>query len=372
MTETLHGTLAGAPFSLTCDEPTVGAYARSHLEALLTSGGEEPTVTSHLAWHEGQPPVVRAPEVSTFDRVDRDLYVGPDRLLWYRVDDLRDLQLRFSFCQQKLAVEGNFYFRVGNTAWSDRLRRFRESLQGGAALAALRQRRYPTLLSYLVYYPCWWWLEDVCDFHPIHAAGVATDHGVVLLAGASGVGKSTLATALAATGSYRILGDSFVLHRGAEIRPVHEPILLDEWSRDWLGPRQAELIPIAHPYMLKRAGYTLPAQRRASGGTATLLLFPRRAPKSYVRPISADRAHQHLSSGDLIINDLRRYWAFAAVLEQLRPSGLVARREAHLAELTASVPCYEVGLTADLACDRAVRTVLDLLPGAPQLEEREA
>ena len=97
-------------------------------------------------------------------------------------------------------------------------------------------------------------------------------------------------------------------------------------------------------------------------GARRTLLFPRRAAEPYVRQISAAQAHQRLSAADLIINDLRRYWAFAAVMEQLRPAGLMQRRETHLAQLTASVPCYEYGLSAAVDRATAVDTITRLLP----------
>jgi len=297
--------------------------------------------------------------LAELDRVDRDLYVGNGRLLWFRVDDLRDLLIEVAWEQGTLQIQGDFYFRLGNSDWSDRLRRLRQRPH----IAGLRRRRFPTLISYLVYYPSWWWLEEAVDFHPIHAAGVATEKGVILLAGASGVGKSTLATALAASGSGQLLGDSFVMHRGAEIRAVHEPILLDAWSRRWLGARGEQLLVMDQPYMLQRHGHQMRSERLATEGRTALLLFPRRSASPYLRAISAERARQYLSAGDLIINDLRRYFAFAAVMEQLVPRGLVARREAHLAELAAAVPAYELGLAETMSCDEAVAKVMDLLGG---------
>ena len=78
-----------------------------------------------------------------------------------------------------------------------------------------------------------------------------------------------------------------------------------------------------------------------------------------MRRIAAEQAHQRLSAADLIINDLRRYWAFAATLEQMVPGGLVARREAQLARLTAEVPCYELGLTAEMTSAAAATRSCD-------------
>lgn len=360
MTE-LHGTLAGADFVLRCAHPALAEYARRHLGSLTRTGGQ-PRISATLRWHEGQPPlseIRRDPDLARMTRVDRDLYRGNGELRWLRVDDLRDLLLRVRWDGEQLAVEGDFYFRLGNSPLSDRLRRMRQWRQR----PRLQRRRFPTLLAYLVYYPCWWWLEVMQQLHPIHAAGVALGSKVALLAGASGVGKSTLAVALAAENDAQLLSDSFVLHRGAEVRPVREPILVDGWSRRWLGARAQVLQPLGWKYGLERDGYQVDPQRRSEGGMAGALVFPRRAPEAYVRSVRPELAHQWLSAADLLINDLRRYWAFAAALEQLDPYGLVARREAELARLTASVPCVELGLTSSMSCEEAVATIRHWLGG---------
>jgi hypothetical protein len=296
------------------------------------------------------------------ERVDRDLYVGGAQLCWFRVDDLRDLFLQLTWTDNQLRVEGDFYYRLGNSRLSDAIRRGRQWRRR----AAMRARRFTTLLAYLVYYPCWWWLEQMMDHHPIHAAGVLTDAGVLLLAGASGAGKSTLATALALSPGARLLSDSFVLHSGLEILPVREPVLLDTFSRRWLGSSADELQPVGRGYALNRSGYHFPAARLAAGGRAAVVLFPRRSPEPYVRRLSAEDAHRRLSAADLIINDLRRYWAFAAVMEQLVPAGLMARREAQLAQLTAGVPCYDFGVTAETPSPAVVDAMLQLARDKPR------
>jgi len=357
----LAGHLAGATFRFQTDAPDLAEYARTHLAPLLKGGEASPRIGAILRWHEGQPPrdrVAAYPHLAAMERVDRDLYVKPGALHWFRVDDLRDLFLRFTWDNNRLRVEGDFFYRLSKSQHRDRAKR----LWYRNRIGALRQRRFTTLLYYLVYYPCWWWLEQMQNLHPIHAAGVGTDSGVILLGGASGVGKSTLAVALATLPGARLLADSFVLHGGADVFAVCEPILLDAWSRGWLGKHGDGLIPIDWRYGLNRSGFLLPPQHLAVEGRAGMLLFPRRAPKPYVRRISAAQAHQRLSAADMIINDLRRYWAFAASIEQMVPGGLVARRETQLAHLTAAVPCFEIGLTAETSCAAALESILRLLP----------
>jgi len=356
----LSGNLAGVSFKFATDAPDLCEYGALHLGPLLGDTPVAPAVSATLRWHDGQPPArnVVAARLEGCSRVDRDLYVGEDRLFWFRVDDLRDLYLQFGWHGERLEVEGDFYFRVGRN-WTDRLRRW---VSPGQA-AAMRRRRFTTLIYYLVYYPCWWWLEQMRDLHPIHAAGVEVDGKVILVGGASGVGKSTLSVALAERPGNRHLSDSFVLQAGADICAVPEPVLLDEWSRGWLGSATDGLQRIDYPYMLGRRGYQFPGERRVARGRAAVVALPRRGPTDFVRRLSPDQAHQRLSAANMIINDLRRYYAFAAVIEQLAPGGLVAHREANLAKLTVDVPCYEVSLAAGDSSAAVVDSIVKLLSG---------
>jgi hypothetical protein len=356
------GDVAGAAFRFDTDAGDLLQYARTHLAAVANPAVPRAQIESTLCWHDGQPPPQRPSAESEWNnRPDRDLYAKDGTLYWFRVDDLRALYLRFRWREERLELKGDFYHRLGNYWWSDRLRRLTAPRQA----SSLRQRRFTTLLYYLVYYPCWWWLEHVRDLHPLHAAGVLTDAGVVLFAGGSGVGKSTLAVALAAQPGAQLLADSFVVHNRSEVLGIREPILLDSWSARWLGACGGILQPIEWRYGLNRCGYTVPSWRWADGGRAALLLLPRRSTKAYLKRLSPAQAHEQLSAANFIINDLRRYWAFAAVLEQIAPAGLVARREAQLAELTAEVPSYEIGLTPEMTSLGASAEILDLMRNKP-------
>ena len=266
--ETITGSLAGAQFVFRCDAPDLCDYARVHLAPLQSLSANTPTVTSTVRWHDSQPPH-EAPLPSSelpLERVDRDVYASAAGLWWFRVDDLRDLYLQFSWKDDRLAVEGDFYYRLGNSWRTDHIRRLRH----GRGASICRQRRFTTLLYYLVYYPCWWWLEQTQDLHPIHAAGVRTDSDVVLLAGASGVGKSTLAVALASVpGAQAAVGQLRAAQRASRSFAVREPVLLDAWSRRWLGDRRPAICSrIDWRYCLNRrwlsAAAGAPGGRRAT------------------------------------------------------------------------------------------------------------
>jgi hypothetical protein len=169
-------------------------------------------------------------------------------------------------------------------------------------------------------------------------------------------------TALAASPGARLLSDTFLLQRGAALLPVREPLLLDAWSRAWLGQAAELLQPIDWHYGLDRTGYHWPQERLSSGGPAAVVLFPHRATQSYVRPLSPREAHGRISAGNVVVNDLRRYWAYAAVLEMLDARPLMHEREKELLTLTAAVPSYDVGLDAGLGREDTVANLIRLIP----------
>ncbi len=346
-------------------------YAAEHLDPLRVPSGDRPAVVATFRWHEGSPPRNRLnahPELGTLERVDRDLYRSEGRLAWFRVDDVPALHLRFRWDGIELRVDGDFFYRLSADPRRDQLKR----LVFHRRLEALRRRRFTTLLYYLLYYPCFWWLERQRDAHPLHAAGVELTEGVVILGGASGVGKSTLAAGLALSPGARMLSDTFLLHRGSAVWPVREPLLLDRRSQEWLGADAAWLRPIKWRYCLNRAGFHWPADRLSVGGNARLLVFPQRAARTSLRAIAPAQAHGRMSAGDLIVNDLRRYWAYAAVLEMLDPSPLGFARERSLATLVGEVPSYEIGLTPGVERNQIVTMIAGLCGGDRPRSESSA
>jgi hypothetical protein len=356
--------IAGVAATVETTDDEFRRFAELHFGPALTAAAPDARVRAVLRWHEGAPPdrLAAHPELAAMDRVDRDVYRRAQSLAWFRVDDLPDLQLHLTWTDAALRVEADYYHRLSKTPGRDQVSR----LVYRRRLPELRRRRFTTLLYYLVYYPIFWLLERE-GWHPIHAGGVELPGGIAVFAGPSGVGKSTTVTGLATVPGARLLSDTFLLHRGPEVRAVIEPLLLDRRAREWLGAEQARLHLVRHRYCLGRDGYHLAAEHLTPGGCARLLVFPHRATSHYVRPLDADHARGRLRAGDLLVNDLRRYWAFAAVLELLDPHPLVSKREASLAALVDAVPVYEVGLTADLTRTQIADEIAALLrpAGAP-------
>lgn len=363
---TVEMELAGVRAQLASSCRELVEYAARHLAPLTPdpSGEGKPRVEATLRWHEGPPPRSRTaayPYLAGAQRIDRDLYVLGNRMSWFRVDDLRGLHLQFEWDGQRLRIEGDYYYWVSDNRYWERIKRvlFRHRIP------ALRQRRFTTLLYYLLYYPTFWYVERFQGFHPIHAAGAEVDGAVLVLAGASGVGKSTLAAALAASPGGRLLSDTFLLQRATAVLPVREPILLDERSLHWLGPARRLLQPIQWRYVLNRAGFHWPQEQLSRGGRVAVVLFPCRAEQEYARRLSATEAQGRISAGNVIVNDMRRYLAYAAILEMFGPTPLAHARENELAALTSAAPCYEVGIGNARTREEVVARLLRLASVPP-------
>lgn len=347
--EPLHwqiGTLTGV---IEADQPAFVAYARQHMAPLLRAApprAAAPAVTARLYWHE-RPPRARpelAPQIGDMERPDRDLYAGGGRIAWFRIDDFRQLVLQAQATGPTLHVRADYHFYLNRNPRRDRVRRWWE----GRSLDARREKRFATLLYYLAYYPAMWWYETHAATHPLHAAAVTGERGAIVLAGPSGVGKSTLTVALTAAGGTP-LSETFVLHQGRHLTAVPEPVLLDAFSQQWLAAGTAKLARAPGHFVFERAGFHLP-QHVATAETAAIVL-PRRAAAAGLVPLAPREAHRRISGGHQLVKDLRRYWAFAAALENLDASegsaALMLRREQALAALVESVPCWELRLTQE-------------------------
>ena len=148
--------LAGVDATLESTDQGFAEFAAVHLAPLHSDSLATPRVRALLRWHEGPPTdrLTDEPTLAKMDRVDRDLYRGAGELVWFRVDELRDLRLRFEWDGDRLRVEGDFHHRLSKTPGRDQMTR----LIYRRRIPQLRRRRFTTLLYYLLYYPVFWLL----------------------------------------------------------------------------------------------------------------------------------------------------------------------------------------------------------------------
>ena len=284
--------------------------------------------------------------------IDRHVYVGPNRVVWLRVDDVPALALASEHGGPTRRFDLRFHFSLGSQGWRERLKRavYRRKV------SALRRSRLSTLTYYAVYYPVWWHLESRAAGHPLHAAGVAIDGRALVLAGLPGAGKSTLAASLLTVPGAELLADNVVLHDGRQIYGCFEPVLLDEQTRAWL-PQPPPLRALGRRHVFKRDAYHAP--HRTDGLGSAISESPSRLVDHAVL--------QHAEPRDLHPHDIARFQPLARAPR--RPHARRRPCEDHVARLErllAGIPCYVLE-AREGAPGEAVAALRDVMTPARQI-----
>jgi hypothetical protein len=167
-----------------------------------------------------------------------------------------------------------------------------------AAGAVLPARARLLARCVLLQYPALWW-AGTRERVPLHASVVDTGSKVVLLAGPSGVGKSTLVAAELDAGA-RATSDNLCVTDGYAAWGVVEPLRFDraEGRRMTHGRREARL------------------GTRATSLLPTVVAVLRRGTDAHpsVVPCDSRVAGRALAAGTYMAGELRRFWPFAATL----------------------------------------------------------
>ena len=222
--------------------------------------------------------------------------------------------------------------------------RFRPPPKERAAALALRSRFHLLTRAVLLQYPALW-VAGTRGRMPLHAAGLQTDAGVILLAGPGGVGRSTmLLQALDDNG--RACSDNLCVSDGRAVHGLVEPVRIEgTGGRRMPHGRGEQDLP-------NRADVLIPDRvvvlRRADRGVPV------------VRLITPKRAADVLTAGTYMAGELRRYWAFAGTLALATGRGPACPRIAEVANTFARLPAVEVTLG-----DRPCPSLVELL-GAPE------
>ena len=257
-----------------------------------------PVVRASLAWHEQSPPRERqgaAPQLARMERIDRDLYRGEGELAWFRIDELPGLHLRFRWDGEHLDVAGDFFYSLSADPVRDRLKRLLYGRPPATPCGSGSSRRcsttWPTTRA-----SGGWSATATCirSTPPESRSAAAWSCSPARAASAS---RRSPPGSPAADGA-RFLSDTFLLHAGIDVRPVREPLLLDDWSRRWLGEAAGLLQAIDWRYCLGRRGFHWPAERLGSGGRGAAAVVPTRARDALRARGTAGAAQGQIGAGN--------------------------------------------------------------------------
>ena len=359
--------LCGVTVDVETDHADLARYLRGHFGQVQAPDATSATadVSVRVRWTEGPRETARPetvfPDWPVDTMIDRHVYVGPNRVVWLRVDDVPALALASEHGGPTRRFDLRFHFSLGSQGWRERLKRavYRQKV------SALRRSRLSTLTYYAVYYPVWWHLESRAAGHPLHAAGVAMDGRALVLAGLPGAGKSTLAASLLTVPGAELLADNVVLHDGRQIYGCFEPVLLDEQTRAWL-PQPPPLRALGRRHVFKRDAYHAPHRTDGLPPGAAVILA--RGRETRLTPIDSAVCARSLLAINEVAKEVRRYHVLGAILGMVEPAAQAEAHEraARLERLLAGIPCYVLEVREG-APGEAVAALRDMMTPARQI-----
>jgi hypothetical protein len=198
-----------------------------------------------------------------------------------------------------------------------------------AANLALRSRFHLLARAALLQYPALWW-AGTRGRVPLHAPSYARRQLTPLLAGPSGVGKTTLLARELADGACAV-SDNVCVGDGERVWGLVEPMRAEHLAGRRMphGRREGEL------------------PNRVAVLTPDRVVVLRRGDGQHVRvrPLDAGVAARILTTGTYMAGELRRYWSFAATLALASGLGPAHPPVVEVAQTFASrLPCLEVAL----------------------------
>jgi hypothetical protein len=205
--------------------------------------------------------------------------------------------------------------------------RWRPPLLTRSAALALPVRARLLARAALLHFPAMWW-AGTRGRAPVHAPAVRVGDATFLLAGHSGVGKTTFIQGKTGRG-FAATGDNLSVTDGRTVWGVVEPMrsVGGRGRRMTYGRREASM-----------AG-------RVSALVPDRIVVLRGDMESRVAAVDPQAAERALVTGTYMAGELRRYWPFTALLAAgtgLGPSHPPVAEAAR--ELSARLPAIEAGL----------------------------
>jgi hypothetical protein len=343
----------GVNLTLEVDHAPLADYARQHLDGLVQPPAPNPDLLVRCSWSRG----AWDPEANPFhpagalNVVGKRMLGNADELIWLDTSRKKGLKLRFQLEPGRLVFDVHYRF---------------DPKSDKQAVPEYEYKGYFSLLSYLVYYPLFWYLEQFRGWTAMHASALAWQQRGVVIAGVGGVGKTTTCVALMELGGMELISENLILTDGERIYQCLEPIRLDDMSLAILGDNLGALRPIAFPDGLKDKGmYHLDVHALDANVRAAVLLLPTFSARRYVKPLPPALAAERIVAMNRLTKELDDYgwYAAAANLVWTKPRRTADAATA-LHRLTRGARCFELGIDRSAGIEAVVEDIVATLGDA--------
>jgi hypothetical protein len=348
--QTIGVRMHGVSLTLEVDHPPLAAYAVEHLHGLVGPPAATPDLRVRCSWSRAP----WDPKVNPFE-TDRVLNVigkrmlgDAEELIWLDTSRKKGLQLRFQLAPGRLVFDVSYRF---------------DPKDDKRDAPHYEYKSYFSLMSYMVYYPLFWHLQQVRGWTPLHASALAAGERGLVVAGVGGVGKTTTCVALIQHAGMDLLSENLVFTDGEAIYPCPEPIRLDANSRAILGEDFDGLVPVTFPDGLKdKELFHLAGRTRATRVDASVVLLPVFSRRRHVRPIPPAVAAERIIAMNRLTMELDDYGWWAAAPNLIWPTPRPAAESYEvLHALTRRARCFELGIDRSAGIPALVEDIVGTL-----------
>jgi hypothetical protein len=340
--------LHGVNLTLEAEHAPLLAYAAEHLHGLVTAPSAKPELAVKCRWTQGEWDAEANPFPVEGARnvIGKRMLGGKDDLIWLDTLRMKGLQLRFRRVRERWLFDVAYCFHPK-----------KEKLDN---LPEYEYKRYFSLMSYLVYYPVIWHLENFRGWTILHASALASARGGIMIGGLGGVGKTTTCVALMQRPGIKLISENIIFTDGEFIYPCYEPIRLDEDSLAMLGENPKGLLSMNFPEGLKdKALFHLDPSALSEKVKPAALFLPQFSPRRYLTPLAPDVAAEKILAMNRLTRELDAYGWYAAALEMHWPRiGQAQKRIEVLQRFTQRARCYELGIDRAAGVEAVVEDIL--------------
>jgi hypothetical protein len=344
----------GVTLTLAANHQPLLDYAASHLNGLVAKPAGKPDLAVQCVWSEGEWDAKANPFATrdALNVIGKRMLGNAEELVWLDTLRMKGLQLRFRRKSPFGNEPGQCLFDV---AYS-----FHPKAEKLENLPEYEYKKYFSLMSYLVYYPLIWYLENYRRWAVLHASALASPYGGIMIGGLGGVGKTTTCVALMQHAGFKLLAENLIFTDGEFIYPCSEPIRLDEHSLAMLGAHPPGLAQMAFPEGLKDKWlFQLEAHKDAEKARPVALFLPHFSSRRSLTQIAPELAVEKIMAMNRLTRELDDYGWYAAALEMAWPQASHARNRLDvLHRFTEQTLCFELGIDRSAGVEAVVEDVL--------------
>ena len=325
----------GVKLNLTCNYDRVCEYVVRLLGSQAGQAWACPDIDVTAGWRTEETPGCDAPfgAPSSAGAYGKRMRLSTHELVWFDTHRDKELQLRFRPNGARFAFDVDYVYRP--------------TPKKLAKYPDYEQRKFFSVLQYLLYFPIAWFLERTRGWRLLHASAVAAGDRAVLVAGPGGVGKTTTCLALVGLAGMTFVAENLLLVDGEQIHPVPEPIRLTDESLRLLGdePLGLEDLSAVLGSRKHKSLFRLPTSVETAVARPAAIFIPRFSDVGFIRPIPSDIASELLNATNRLTLEINDYSSYTAALDLLWPQAGNAQRQIQAIEqLTGSTPCYALGI----------------------------